>query len=165
MTYFVKLLGSSKWPMPDDPWNRDEEMHTEVRFPPKPPPTDVARGDEFIYYAVGGTKCIFGASRAEGDPVLNSKHSNPEVARLWPWAVPIRLREGACVPRLSVAPLLESVAPGLQDNIGHGVSHFEIGHSEFTKALRLLERAKQAAAKQGLHGPRVSQFKPALPPR
>ena len=33
MTYFVKLLGSTEWPMPDDPWDRDPEMHTEVRFP------------------------------------------------------------------------------------------------------------------------------------
>ena len=138
--------------MPDDPWGRDPEMHSEVRFPPKPP-ADVMRGDEFIYYAVGGTKCIFGSSRAESDPVLSSTHSNPEVARLWPWAAPIKLRKSACVPRLSLAPVLESVAPGLQDNIGHGVSHFEIGHSEFTRALRLLERAKQDAARRGFHGP------------
>jgi hypothetical protein len=153
MTYFVKLLGSHDWPMPDDPWGRDAEMHREVRFPGKPPPTDVTRGDEFIYYAVGGTKCIFGASRAEGDPVLNPTHSNPEVARRWPYAAPILLRKSACVPRLSVAPLLASVAPGLQDNVGQGVSHFEIGHSEFTKALRLLERAKHEATQRGLQGP------------
>jgi len=37
--------------------------------------------------------------------------------------------------------LLELVGPGLQDDVGHGVSHFEIGHSEFVKAVCLLERA------------------------
>jgi hypothetical protein len=87
-------------------------MHREVRFPGKPAPTDVARGDEFIYYAVGGTKCIFGASRAEDKPVLNQQHSNPEVARRWPYAAPVELRKSACVPRLSLAPLLEAVAQG-----------------------------------------------------
>ena len=144
MTYFVKLLGSSDSPMPDEPWDRDPEMHYEVRFPPKPPPTDVTRGDELIYYAVGGTKCIFGASRVEGDPVLNPIHSDPEIARRWPYSAPISLRPSACVSRLSAAPLLELVAQGLQTNIGHGVSHFEIGHSEFEKAIRLLVRAKDA---------------------
>ena len=152
MTYFVKLLGATGWPMPDDPWDRDLEMHTEVRFPAPLAPL-VTRGDELIYYAVGGTKCIFGASRLEGDPVLNSKHSNPDVARKWPLAAPVDLRKSACVPRLTGAPLLESVAPGLQANVGHGVSHFEIGHSEFLTAIRLLERAKQEASRRGLRGP------------
>jgi hypothetical protein len=128
-------------------------MHQEVRFPAKPPPTDVARGDEFIYYAVGGTKCIFGASRAEDKPVLNPHHSNPEVARRWPYAAPIELRKSACVPRLSMAPLLESAATGLQEHIGHGVSHFEIGQPEFIRAIRLLERARQEALRRGLTGP------------
>ena len=27
--------------MPDDPWDRDPEMHTEVRFPVRPAPTNV----------------------------------------------------------------------------------------------------------------------------
>jgi hypothetical protein len=153
MTYFVKLLGSSDWPMPDDPWDRDPEMHREVRFPAKPAPTAVARGDEFIYYAVGGTKCIFGASRAEDKPVINQHHSNPEVARRWPYAAPVELRKSACVPRLSIAPVLESVAPGLQEHIGHGVSHFEIGQPEFIKAIRLLERARQDALRRGFSGP------------
>lgn len=152
MTYFVKLLGSSEWPMPDDPWDRDPEMHNEVRFP-APEPTDVARGDEFIYYAVGGTKCIFGSSRADDKPAINQQHSNPEVARRWPYAAPIELRKRACVPRLSVAPLLEAVDQGLQERIRHGVSHFEIGQPEFTRAIRLLERARQEALRRGFRGP------------
>jgi hypothetical protein len=137
--------------MADDPWDRDPEMHIEVRFPPRPAPTNVSRGDEFIYYAVGGTKCIFGASRALDPPVLNDRHSNPEVARLWPYAAPVELRKGACVPSLSLAPSLASVGPDLQAQIGHGVSHFEIGHEDFARALRLLERATQDAAKRGIH--------------
>jgi hypothetical protein len=153
MTYFVKLLGAHDWPMPDDPWNRDQEMHTEVRFPAKPPPTDVARGDEFIYYAVGGTKCIFGAARADGAPVISQHHSNPEIAKRWPYAAPVELRRSACVPRLMLSPLLASVGPGLQEQIGQGVSHFEIGQPEFTRAIRLLERAKQDALRRGLSGP------------
>lgn len=138
--------------MSDDPWTRDPEMHREVRFP-APDPTEVSPGDEFIYYAVGGTKCIFGASRAKDRPVINQYHSNPEVARQWPYAAPVELRKSACVPRLSEAPLLASVGPGLQEKIGHGVSHFEIGAADFARALRLLERAKRDAAKRGLRGP------------
>ncbi len=153
MTYFVKLLGSRDWPMPDDPWDRDPEMHFEVRFPPRPAPTNISRGDEFIYYAVGGTKCIFGSSRATGVPVLNDHHSNPEVARRWPYAAPVELRRNACVPRLNLAPSLASVAPGLQEQIGEGVSHFEIGQPEFVKAVRLLERARQDALRRGFSGP------------
>jgi hypothetical protein len=153
MAYFVKLLGASDWPMPDDPWDRDLEKHTEVRFPAKPLPSDISRGDELIYYAVGGTKCIFGASRVDGVPEINQYHSNPEVARRWPYAAPIELRKTACVPRLGFAPLLASVGPGLQQNIGHGVSHFPIGHQEFVKALRLLERARQDALSKGFTGP------------
>ena len=97
-------------------------------------------------------------------PVLKiPKHSNPDVARRWPYAAPVELRKSACVPRLSGAPLLELVAHGLQDNIGHGVSHFEIGHSEFVTAIRLLERAKQEASKRGLPGPwsRVNVLSPS----
>jgi hypothetical protein len=45
------------------------------------------------------------------------------------------------------------MGPGLQEQIGHGVSHFEIGQSEFTKAIRLLERARQTALRRGFSGP------------
>src|SRR5262249_14516287 len=100
-----------------------------------------------------GTKCIFGASIAKDDPVINARHSNAEVARRWPYAVPIRLRKSACVPQLDLAPLLASVAPEPQDKVGQEVSHFGIGYPEFTRALRLRERARLDATKRGLQGP------------
>lgn len=141
MSYFVKLLGSTDWPMPIDPWDRDPEMHTEVRFP-KPQPTDVHKGDELVYYAVGGFKCIFGASRVEEPPVLNPTHSNPEVARRWPYAAPVWIRDDAKLKYLTFGPQLNEVTPGLQSNIRQGVSHFEIGRAEFDRAISLLHKAK-----------------------
>jgi hypothetical protein len=44
--------------------------------------------------------------------------------------------------KLSNGPLLAAVSPALQEKIGHGVSHFEIGRPEFESAVKLLRRAK-----------------------
>jgi hypothetical protein len=144
VTYFVKLLGSKDWPMPDDAWDRDPEMWKEVRFPKGAPPRDVSAGDELIYYAVGGYKRIFGASRLDGPAVQNLVHSNPEIARRWPYAAPVTVREDARIERVQNGPLLSEVGPGLQQQIGEGVSHFEIGRPDFDRAISLLRKAKAA---------------------
>jgi hypothetical protein len=102
----------------------------------------VSAGDELIYYAVGGYKRIFGAVRVEDVAVLNPLHSNASVARRWPYAAPITRRPSACLYYVTSGPLLEDVARGLQQKIRHGVSHFEIGRSEFDHAISLLTKAK-----------------------
>ena len=52
MTCYVKLLGSSEMPMPDDWWGAGrDELDDEVRFP-KPLPKEITPGDELVYYAV-----------------------------------------------------------------------------------------------------------------
>ena len=142
MSYFVKMLGSSDMPMSNEPWGRDEEMGKQVRFPAHPAPTDVTRGDELIYYAVGGYKRIFGSSRIEAAPKPNPVHSNPVIAKRWPYAAPVSLRPSACLHYVSSGPLLEDVAQGLQSKVRHGVSHFEIGRPEFERAISLLTKAK-----------------------
>jgi hypothetical protein len=152
VSYFVKLLGSSDFPMPDDAFDRDPEMSYEVRFPKGSPPSDVAPGDELVYYAVGGFKRIFASARVDGPAVLNAVHSNPEVARRWPYAAPVSLRPETRLDRVSAGPELAEVGPGLQQKVGHGVSHFEIGRAEFDRALSLLRKAKLAEAARAKAG-------------
>jgi hypothetical protein len=142
VTYYVKLLGSTDMPMPNDPWGRDPEMAKEVRFPAKPAPTDIAKGDELIYYAVGGYKRLFGASRVDDVPVINNEHSNAVVAKRWPYAAPVEVRHDVKLTYVSSGPSLDDVTPGLQKNVRHGVSHFEIGRPEFERAISLLRKAK-----------------------
>ncbi len=142
MTYYVKLLGSTDMPMSNEPWDRDVEMHKEVRFPARPVPKEITVGDEFVYYAVGGYKRIFGASRADGEPILNHEHSIPDVAKRWPYAAPITLNPSACLKYVSSGPSLNDITPGLQSKVGHGVSHFEIGKPQFDRAISLLRQAK-----------------------
>ena len=138
MTYFVKLLGLSEMPMPNLAFGRDEEMNKEVRFP-RPEPKDVMPGDELVYYAVGGYKRIFGVARVEESPKQNHVHSNPVVAKKWPYAARVALRPDTKLRYVSSGPLLEEVGRSL---LGHGVSHFEIGAPEFARAVSLLRKAK-----------------------
>ena len=147
MSYFIKCLGSSDMPMPNEAFGRDEEMNTEVRFPKGGPPKDVGRGDWLVYYAVGGYKRIFAAAQLEEDPELNPAHSNPVVAQRWPYAARVAIRPDTRLKYVSSGPLLADVAPELQRRIGHGVSHFEIG-KEFAKAVSLLRKAKIAERQQ-----------------
>jgi hypothetical protein len=72
--------------------------------------------------------------------------SNPEVVRRRLYAEPISLRPETKLSRVSNGPLLSDVGPGLQQQIGHGVSHFEIGRPEFERALSLLRKAKLAGS-------------------
>ena len=141
MTYYVKLLGSTDMPMANYPWDEDE-MHSEVRFPPKPPPNDISPGDELVYYAVGGYKRVFVTARVEESPQLNQVHSNSEVAKRWPYASRVALRPETRLTYVSSGPELNEVTPGLQDNVRHGVSHFEIGKPQFEHTVSLLRKKK-----------------------
>ena len=142
MTYYVKLLGSSEMPMQDDWWaGGREELEDEVRFP-KPFPKEITPGDELVYYAVGGFKSIFATARVLSVPVERPYHSNPVIAKKWPFASDAELDPSTRMRKVSNGPLLAAVSPALQEKIGHGVSHFEIGRPEFENAVKLLRRAK-----------------------
>ena len=43
---------------------------------------------------------------------------------------------------LSSGPELDDIAAGLQMRVAHGVSHIEIGRTEFDRAVQLLRRHK-----------------------
>jgi len=49
---------------------------------------------------------------------------------------------------VSSRPDLAQIGPGLQDQVGHGVSHFEIGRTEFERAVKLLQLAQLEEAKK-----------------
>jgi hypothetical protein len=142
VTYYVKMLGSTDLPMPNEPWGTRGDIADEVRFPPKPAPTDVSAGDELVYYAVGGYKRVFATARIEEPPQLSDVHPNPVVAKRWPYAARVSVRPSTKLRYVSSGPMLEEVGAGLQGKVGHGVSHFEIGRPEFERAVQLLTKAK-----------------------
>jgi hypothetical protein len=142
MTYFVKMLGSTDMPMPNDAWGRRTEIATEVRFPAKPPPTDVGPGDELVYYAVGGYKRVFATVRVESEPEPDRPHENPVIAKRWPYAAGVSLNPTTRLKYVSSGPELSAIGRGLQDQVHQGVSHFEMGRPEFDRAVSLLRQAK-----------------------
>jgi hypothetical protein len=142
MAYFVKMLGASDMPMPNHPWGRNNDPEDIVRFPSRPKPTDIAAGDELLYYAVGGYKRVFATARVESAPVLGDIPPNDPIAKRWPYVAGVSLRPSTRLEYVSSGPLLAEIAPALQQNVGHGVSHFEIGRAAFDRAIQLLQRAK-----------------------
>jgi hypothetical protein len=148
MTYYVKLLGSTDMPMSNHPWGVRNDVEDEVRFPARPAPTEISSGDELVYYAVGGYKRVFATARVEAAPKLSDVHPNPVVAKRWPYAAKVALRPSTKLEYVSSGPELSEIGPGLQEHVGHGVSHFEIGRAEFECAIRLLERARVEEARK-----------------
>ena len=142
MAYYVKMLGSSDMPMPNHPWGRRNDAEDEVRFPSRPAPVGISLGDELVYYAVGGYKRVFATARVESTPTLGDIPPNDVVAKRWPYIAKVSLRPDTKLEYVSSGPTLTDIAPGLQEKVGHGVSHFEIGHTEFTRAVQLLQRAR-----------------------
>jgi hypothetical protein len=142
MAYYVKLLGSSDMPMPNHPWGPSRDPGEGVRFPAQPKPTEIAVGDELVYYAVGGYKRIYATARVESKAVINDVHPNPVIAKRWPYEAKVSLRPSTKLEYVSSGPELNDVSPGLQARVQHGVSHFEIGRPEFDRAVQLLQRAQ-----------------------
>lgn len=148
MTYYVKMLGASDMPMPNHPWGRPGDAEDEVRFPPKPSPVNISPGDELVYYAVGGYKRVFATARVETAPKLGDVHPNAIVAKRWPYVAKVALRPSTKLVYVSSGPELTQIAPGLEEQVGHGVSHFEIGRLEFDRAVQLLQRAQAEEARK-----------------
>jgi len=142
VSYFVKMLGSTDMPMPNDAWGTRGDIEEQVRFAPQPKPTDVVPGDELVYYAVGGYKRVFAKARVESTPELNSFHPNPAIAKRWPYASKIAVRPSTKLKYVSSGPELSAISPGLQSKVAKGVGYFEISRDDFERAVQLLQRAK-----------------------
>jgi hypothetical protein len=140
LAYYVKMLGSTDMPMPNHPWGHRNDAEDEVRFPAKPAPVEISPGDELVYYAVGGYKRVFATARIDGPPKLTAAPKTV-IEKRWPYVAKASLRPSTKLQYVSSGPELAQIGPGLQEQVGHGVSHFEIGRVEFERAVKLLQMA------------------------
>ena len=148
MAYYVKMLGSTDMPMPNHPWGHRDDAEDEVRFPAKPAPVEISPGDELVYYAVGGYKRVFATARIEGAPRLTAAPKTV-IEKRWPYVAKASLRPSTKLQYVKVSgPELAQIGLGLQEQVGHGVSHFEIGRAEFERAVKLLQLAQTEDAKR-----------------
>jgi hypothetical protein len=148
---YVKLIGASDLPLANDPFVQIPSLARSVRFPKDQFPSAVKKGDEFLYYAVGGYKKLFAQVRLTGDPQRDVPLGEPErgvpnaeIFRRWPHAAPVEL--GPHVDYVEFGPDLWEVNPRLMDEIHRGASLFSISPSDFEKAVRLINKGKLTQA-------------------
>jgi hypothetical protein len=138
---WVKLVGASDLPLPNDPFIRIPSLRELIRFPRDQFPRDMARGDELLLYAVGGYKKIFAATRLEEDPRRDVPGADPVIYKRWPHAAAIQL--GPHIDYVENGPDLSEINPRLGAEIRQGVSHFSISSADFQIGVRLILRAKE----------------------
>ena len=142
MGYWLKMIGSSDWPVGERPFDETPSLKTEVRFPKDQFPGRVIHKEDWlVYYAVGGWKRIFAIVQLVGEPERDVPSGSPEVDKRWPHAARVMLSPEH-VPSLSTAPLLTDISRTLQGHITQGVSHLEMGEPEFQRAKEALRRAR-----------------------
>jgi hypothetical protein len=111
------------------------------------------KGDELLYYAVGGYKKLFAQVRLTGDPKRDVPISQPErgvpnreIFRRWPHAAPVEL--GPHVDYVEFGQIFGIFNPRLMDEIHQGVSHFPISAADLAKAVRLINKGKLEQTKR-----------------
>jgi hypothetical protein len=142
---YVKMIGASDLPLPNDPFIRIPSLRTLVRFPRDQFPRDMNRGDELVYYAVGGYKKLFAVARLLEDPRRDVPAGDPAIFKRWPHAAPVEL--GPHLEYVEYGPDLADVNPQLIREIRQGISHFPISPSDYATALRLIMKARLVGAK------------------
>jgi hypothetical protein len=147
------MIGASDLPLPNDPFVEIPSLARLVRFPRDQFPRNIKRGDELLYYAVGGYKKLFAQARLTGDPERDVPVGDPErgvpnseIFRRWPHAATVQL--GPHVDYVEFGPDLWDVNPRLMDEIHQGVSHFDVSRADFDKAVRLINMGKLAQSKR-----------------
>jgi hypothetical protein len=150
---YVKMIGASDLPLHNDPFVQIPSLARLVRFPRDQFPHDMKKGDELLYYAVGGYKKVFAQVRLTGDPERDVPTGDPErgipsgeIFRRWPHAAAVDL--GPHVDYVEFGPYLSDVNPRLMDEIHQGVSHFPISSSDFDKAVQMINKGKLEQAKR-----------------
>jgi hypothetical protein len=124
MPYWVKLVGASDLPLPNDPFISIPSLRELMRFPRDQFPHEMSRGDELLLYAVGGYKKIFAACLLEEEPRRDVPGADPTVYKRWPHAVAIQL--GPHIDYVEYGPDLTDINPRLGGEIHQGVSHFMV---------------------------------------
>ena len=110
-------------------------------------PGEISSGDELVYYAVGGYKRVFATARIEGAPRLTAAPKTV-IERRWPYVAKASLRPSTKLQYVSSGPELAQIGPGPQEQVGHGVPHYEIGRAEFERAVKLLQLEQTEEAKR-----------------
>jgi len=141
---YIKMIGASDLPLANDPFIKDPSLKRFVRFPRDQFPRDIKKGDELLYYAVGGYKKLFAQARLVEDPRRDVPTSNSEVYRRWPHGATIEL--GPHLDYVEFGPDLWDINPRLTDEIHQGVSHFPISQTDFDLGVRLIQKAKLVQA-------------------
>ena len=142
MAYWLKLIGASDWHVGERPFDQRPSLKTAVRFPRDQfPGQRIGVNDSLVYYAVGGWKRIFAIVQVVGEPKRDVPSGDADVERRWPHAAAVILAPEH-VTDLRIAPMLTSVSPSLQREIGQGVSYLEMGEPEFQRAKESLRRAR-----------------------
>jgi hypothetical protein len=139
LAYWVKMVGSSDLPLPNDPFISIPSLREMIRFPRDQFPRDMARGDEMLLYAVGGYKKIFASARTTADPERDVPGASATVFKRWPHTVQIEL--GPHINHVEYGPDLTDIRPDLGGEIRQGVSHFPISLSDYEAGVRLIRKA------------------------
>jgi hypothetical protein len=86
MTKYLKLIGATDWPLheQDHPFTKYPSFAAEVPFPKIPNLDHLGRGDELMYYAVGGTKRVFGIVSLTESPTPKYAGKTGPVDKRWP---------------------------------------------------------------------------------
>lgn len=108
--YYIKMIGAHDMPLPNDPFIQRPDLKDLVRFPRDQFPKEMSKGDELLYYAVGGYKKIFAHARLAEDPRRDVPTPDHEIFRRWPHGAAIEL--GPHLDYVEFGPDLWDVTPG-----------------------------------------------------
>jgi hypothetical protein len=89
VTAWLKVIGTSKWPLRDDWGSHAPPLLRTASFAKKPGAGAFAPGDEFVYYALRGDMSrVVAIGEVVGDVYYDaSREESPG----WPWLVPVRI--------------------------------------------------------------------------
>jgi hypothetical protein len=136
-TWF-KLVGAIEKPVPPCWETERPDLFTEIYFPRKKPPTDVANGERIILYAVGDRVLIATQTVVSALPKRRGKRGSDEFR--WPWGLRVETHF-FCSP-LKSAPGLHEIAPEFDDRYAkrfRRASHWEIDEPEYDQLASAIE--------------------------
>src|SRR5437870_11225743 len=89
MTAWLKVIGTSKWPLRDDWANHAPPLLRSASFAKRPGRGSFAPGDDFAYYAPRGDMSrVVAIGTVTGEPRYDrTREENPG----WPWLVDVNL--------------------------------------------------------------------------
>jgi hypothetical protein len=136
MTAWLKVIGTTQWPLRDDWANHAPPLMRSASFAKKPGAGSFVPGDDFVYYALRGD-----ISRlvAIGKVVGNHRFDKTRVADPgWPWVADVEILAKRDLIRDGFALDLIDVDRNLRRSVTQK-SHIRLRPGEFTLARKLFE--------------------------